>query len=148
MARSDIELERVPAARRRTDDPFMDLRRQDPDSRQATSRSRANPRNSRREDLTCRRLEDILADPLAGGHRPGRAGEWTLALSLAYNRASKIDRLTSRGEDDLAERFATSLHADVETFLQLRLNHPPRFAVALREASSTHAREARKAGQI
>ena len=38
-------------------------------------------------------LEDILADPLAGGHRPGREGEWTLALSLTANRASKVELL-------------------------------------------------------
>ncbi len=89
-------------------------------------------------------LEDILADPLASGHRPGREGEWTLALSLASNRASKVNLLTTGGEDDLAERYDSALQFDVETFLQLRPNHPPRFAVALREASSTRTRETGK----
>ncbi len=79
------------------------------------------------------------------GHRPGRAGEWTLALSLAANRASKVDLLTNGGEDDLAQRYDDELQFDVETFLQLRPNHPPRFAVALRKASSTRAREAGQA---
>lgn len=36
---------------------------------------------------------------------------------------------------------ATKHYKDVETFLQLRPSYPPRFAVALCEASSTHTRE-------
>lgn len=78
-------------------------------------------------------LEDILADPLACGRKPGARGEYTTALSLASNRASKVRVLRSTGADDLAARNLQHLRADVETFISRRPSHPPRFASALRD---------------
>jgi hypothetical protein len=72
-------------------------------------------------------------------HRPGGFNRWTCALSLAANRASKIQLLRSDGTtrcDEIANRYEEHLRADVEAFLAKHGDTcPPLFSAALhREA--------------
>lgn len=69
----------------------------------------------------------------------GHRNRWTAALSIAANRASKVTLLREHGCDDIAARNLARLNEDVEEFIAANPNHPPRFAVALREAATPEA---------
>lgn len=78
-------------------------------------------------------------DPL-GGELFGRNQRWTAALSIASNRASKIELLRDAGFKERASRYAVSLSEDVEAFLARYKRCggcTPTFAKRLREQVPT-----------
>ena len=84
-------------------------------------------------------IETGSASNLSLQYRPRDTTPWTVALSLAANRASKIRLLRADDTahcDEIADRYERSLRADVEAFLAKHDGrHPPCFRVALyREA--------------